>query len=143
MEAQGGRVRVGGCLARLFARLDKATHPRLRFVSRSNTCFTEAAMSDSTLDGLLTRLNTPDINSNPKAIASQLQTMAKREDGATLLREMLHNGQDPLQAVPPATMTLPYLYILSVCLYACAPCDIEFESCVTHVCGSMCFLESI
>lgn len=86
-------------------------------------------MSDSTLDGLLNRLSTTDINANPKAIASQLQTIAKREEGATLLREMLQNGQDPLHAVPPATMTLPYLYILSVCFCALVLlCDIEFRS---------------
>lgn len=72
------------------------------------------AMSDTSLDSLLSRISGQDSQSNPKAIANALAVVVKREDGAQILRSNLQNGSDPLQAIPPAAMTLPYLYILSV-----------------------------
>lgn len=71
-------------------------------------------MSDTTLDALLSKFNGQEGLPNPKGIANALVAVAKREDGGNLLRNNLQNGSDPLQTIPPAPMTLQYLFILFV-----------------------------
>ena len=71
-------------------------------------------MSDTTLDTLLSRLISQDRQPNLKGVANALAMVAKREDGGNLLRSSLQNGSDPLQTIPPAAMTLQYLFILFV-----------------------------
>ncbi|KAF8317096.1 hypothetical protein DL93DRAFT_2134487 [Clavulina sp. PMI_390] len=70
-------------------------------------------MADNSLDSLLARLNTAELQANPKTLAAQLTAFAKREDGPAILRGGLHDGSDPLVVVPPAAMTLQYLFILT------------------------------
>lgn len=69
-------------------------------------------MSETTLDALLSRLNSQDGQPNVKSIANALTAVAKREEGLNVLRSNLQN--DPLQTIPPAAMTLQYLFIMFV-----------------------------
>lgn len=77
-------------------------------------------MSDGSLEALLARLRAPEILANPQMIATILSSVAKRDDSAQMLKGSLQNNLDPLEQLIPAELTLPYLYILSVILFAIA-----------------------
>lgn len=113
-----GRVQAGTTVCACLQR--RRVNDRLCFL-RAVLSIDGPTMSDASLDAFLSRLSTQEAQPNPKSIAAALATFAKREDGPQLLRSNLQNGTDPLQAIPPAVMTLPYLYVLFVFFKALSP----------------------
>jgi hypothetical protein len=88
--------------------------PQVARLPRVSSPIEALVMSDTTLDGLLSRLSGQDGQPNLKGIANALAVVAKREGSGNLLRNNLQNGSDPLQTIPPAVMTLQFLFILFV-----------------------------
>lgn len=80
-----------------------------------------------TLEAVLARSIAPEVQSNPKALATLFQLTAKRDDGATILASAIQNDQNPLSVLDPVTATIPYLYILSVLSR-----NLEYRDSVAH-----------